>query len=456
MNQKSLPSARRPTFGLCYRLGSLLPVLTVLFCSNTAWGQHQDPPTYSRDVAPILQQKCQSCHNPQGIGPMPLMAFEQVRPFATLIKDRVTRGIMPPWHLDRTTGIQRYKNDISLTTEEIRVIADWVDGGTLRGDPADLPPAVEILSGADWQLEEQLGPPDLVIRSAPYDVIANGQDQWWMPEVKFEGLESERWLRAAEFKPSYPLGKKVVHHGHAVLIPEGGRRQVALSRYGVGKAWEIYPEGTGMRVPPRGTIAWNLHYFPVGVEGDDDVVEVGLWFYPDGQRPELETVGEVLMRVDGRNGMARGQDILIPPHGYQVLQGTHVLESPATLHSFRPHLHMRGKVMTMEAIYPDGRKEVLSQVNKYNHNWQISYLYADDTKPLLPGGTVLQFTSVFDNTANNPLNPDPNQWVVFGRRGVDEMSHAWVGITYMNEEQFARAVDARRASQETLRLGSEQ
>ena len=108
--------------------------------------------------------------------------------------------------------------------------------------------------------------------------------------------------------------------------------------------------------------------------------------------------------------------------------------------------------MTMEAIYPDGRKEVLSQVNKYNHNWQLSYIYADEARPLLPAGTVLQFTSVFDNSADNPLNPDPNQWVVFGRRGVDEMSHAWVGITYLNAEQFARAQAERSAAQQTLSL----
>lgn len=412
-----------------------------------------DDATYSRDVAPILQEKCQTCHNPEGIGPMSLMTYEQVRPWAPLIKDRVTRGIMPPWHLDRTTGIQQYKNDISLSVDEIATIANWVDAGAPQGDPADLPGPVEIVSGAQWQLEERLGPPDLVLRSAPYDVIANGQDQWWEPNIRFEGLDQERWIRATEFKPSYPLGKKVVHHGHAVLIPEGERREVGLSRYGVGKAWEVYPEGTGMRVPTSGTIAWNLHYFPVGTEVPRDVVEVGLWFYPEGERPELETVGEVLMRVDGMNGTARGQDILIPPNGYQVLQGTHVLKSPATLHSFRPHLHMRGKIMSMEAIYPDGRKEVLSQVDRYNHNWQIAYIYDDDAQPLLPQGTILQFTSVFDNTANNPLNPDPNQWVVFGRRGVDEMSHAWVGITYMNEEQYERAVGERRARQETLRLG---
>jgi len=381
------------------------------------------------------------------------MTYDQVLPFAPLIKDRVEKRIMPPWHLDKTTGIQRFKNDISLTEEQIAVVSNWVDQGAAEGDPADLPTPVTVVSGADWQLADQLGPPDVIIKSTPYDVIANGQDQWWMPEVEFQDMESERWLRAAEFKPSYPLGKKVVHHGHAVLVPEDGGRTVALARYGVGKTWEMYPEGTGMRVPAKGTISWNLHYFPVGAEGPGDVVEVGLWFYPHGERPELETVGEVLLRVDGRNGMARGQDILVPPHSYQVLQGTHILESPATIHSYRPHLHMRGKVMTMEAIYPDGRKEVLSQVNKYNHNWQISYMYDDDVKPLLPTGTILQFTSVFDNTVNNPLNPDPNQWVVFGRRGVDEMSHAWVGMTYMNEEQFQQAVSERRARSETLPLG---
>lgn len=415
-----------------------------------------DALTYSKDIAPILQEKCATCHNPDGIGPMPLLTYEQVWPFATLIKDRTTARIMPPWHIDTTVGIQQFKNDASLSDEQIAMIAAWVDAGFPEGDPADLPPPVEFPHGAEWQLADQLGPPDMILRSAPFDVIANGQDQWWTPDVEFEGLDKERWLRAAEFKPSYPLGKKVVHHGHAVLVPgnpeEFGRSQVALARYGVGKSWEIFPEGTGMRVPTDGHIAWNLHYFPVGAEGDDDVVEVGLWFYDEDEQPELESTGESMFRVDGLNGMARGQDIVIPPHGYQVLQGTHVLQSPAVIHSYRPHLHMRGKVMTMEAILPDGRKEVLSQVNKYNHNWQISYLYADEAKPILPKGTVLQFTSVFDNTANNPINPDPEQWVVFGRRGVDEMSHAWVGITYIDEEEYAQAVAERRASQETLNV----
>lgn len=436
------------------RLRKIIQISLSIFslCIIGHQSQAEGMPTYSKDVAPILQAKCASCHNPEGIGPMPLQNYEQVKPFAALIHDRTSKRIMPPWHVDTGIGIQSFKNDASLSDDQIDIIEDWFLAGAPEGDPTDLPEPIEFPSGAAWQLGDQLGPPDLIIKSSPYDVIANGQDQWWTPNVPFQGLNSERFLKAAEFKPSYPLGKKVVHHGHAVLVPEGGGRSVALARYGVGKSWEMFPEGTGMRVPADGRIAWNLHYFPVGAEGPGDVVEVGLWFYPEGQTPEKETVGEAMFRVDGLKGMARGQDIVIPPHGYQVLQGTHRLDAPAVIHSYRPHLHMRGRVMTMEAIYPDGKKEVLSQVNNYDHNWQIAYMYEDDVKPLLPTGTILQFTSVFDNTANNPINPDPEQWVVFGRRGVDEMSHAWVGITYIDEEQYAQSVAERRAQQEMLRL----
>lgn len=424
----------------------------------SAHAQEEVAPTFSEHVAPILQQSCQQCHNPSGVGPMSLMTYEEVRPFSMLIKDRVEKRIMPPWHLDKNIGIQQYKNDISLSDQEISTIVAWAEAGAPQGDSALMPEPMEFPSGDAWQLESEMGPPDLVVRSSPYDVIANGQDQWWEPRVEFDGLDEERWLKAAEFKPSYPMGQKVVHHGHAVLIPEGdtelGSRP--LARYGVGKSWEVFPDGVGLRIPENGTVAWNLHYFPVGEEAPQDVVEVGLWFYEKGQEPAMETAGEQLFRVDGRNGTARGQDILIPPHGYQVLQGTYVLDDPAELHSFRPHLHMRGKVMTMEAIYPDGKQELLSQVNKYDHNWQIAYLYEDHVKPLLPKGTVLRFTSVFDNTADNPINPDPDQWVAFGRRGVDEMSHAWVGVTYLNEEEYQQARQRREAQNRTLDFSSEE
>ncbi len=282
------------------------------------------------------------------------------------------------------------------------------------------------------------------MRSSPYDVIDNGQDQWWGPSVPFEGLDRERWIKAYEFKPSFPHGLRVVHHGHATLRAAG--QAVGIAHYGVGKRYETFPEDVGMAFPAgEADIEWNLHYFPVGIDVPGDVVEVGLWFYPEGERPRLETRGEVLMRADRMGGMPRGGDILIPPHGQQVLQGVHVLDQPTLINSFRPHLHMRGKEMSMEAIYPDGRREVLGKVSDYKHIWQIAYQFAPDAKPLLPRGTVLLFTSVFDNSADNPLNPDPEQWVVFGRRGVDEMSHMWVGITELEQGEFDRLVAERQA-----------
>jgi hypothetical protein len=238
------------------------------------------------------------------------------------------------------------------------------------------------------------------------------------------------------------------------------RGGVGIAHYGVGKGYEIFPEGVGMRVPAgEGQVDWNIHYSSLHMDRDvpDDVVEIGLWFYPRGETPDLQTEGEVLFRVDGHNSydrpMNRANDILIPPNGYQVIQGMHVLEEPALIGSFRPHMHTRGKEMSMEAILPDGRRMMLGKVDDYKHIWQLGYEFEEDAKPLLPKGTVLMFSAVFDNTAENPLNPDPNQWVVFGRRGPDEMVHMWVNITYLSEEQFEE-IAASRASTPVAQAGN--
>jgi hypothetical protein len=425
-------------------------VLTfLLLLSGSAFSQASGISTFTRDVAPILQRSCQVCHSENGIGPMPFVTYEQVRRFAPLIKSRVESREMPPWHLDQTIGIQAYKNDISLTQEEIETIVDWIDAGTPRGDTADLPSPIEFPKGDSWQAEKVLGrPPDVVFRSTPYTVLANGQDQWWNPEVDFEGFDETRWLQATEFKPSFPLGKRVVHHGHAFYQRPGERESsTPLHLYGVGKiGGDIFEEGTGMRIEPgRAQISWSLHYFPISEEVPDNVVEVGLWFYPPEEKPEREVAGEVRFVVDQMQGHPRGADILIPPNGYQILESAHVVETPLLIHSFRPHMHMRGSGMSMEAIYPDGRREMLSSVNRYNHNWQMAYYYEEYAQPLLPQGTVLLFHAFMDNTANNPINPDPDVWVVRGQRGVDEMSHAWVGVTYLDEEEYERLA-AERAS----------
>jgi len=406
--------------------------------------------TFTRDVAPILYENCVECHRTGSFAPMSLLNYESARRYATRIKFRVETRQMPPWHVDRTVGIQDYENDASLTDAEIETIVQWVDGGALRGDDRDMPQPPDLPEGGAWQLEEQLGrPPDMIVSSSEYDVIANGQDQWWGPSVEFAALDEPRWIQSYEFKPAYPMGLKVVHHGHASL--RFADQTVAIAHYGVGKRYETFPEGVGMLVPAgQAQVVWNLHYFPAGEQVESDVVDVGLWFYPKGEEPGIETRGEVLMRVDRTNGMPRGGDILIPPYGKQVLQGVHTLRRPTLINSYRPHMHMRGKEMSMEAIYPDGRREMLGKVSDYRHIWQLSYQYAEDAKPLLPAGTVLLFTSVFDNSAENPLNPDPNQWVVFGRRGVDEMSHMWVGLTNLEQEVYERMMVERQEREQRI------
>ncbi len=410
---------------------------------EVAMSAGNDAPTWSRDIAPIIQRSCQQCHRPDGIGPMPLLTYEQTVPFAPLIRFRVEQRIMPPWHLDKTVGIQEYENDISLSDDEIATIVQWADAGAPEGDPADMPPPVEYPPAYEWELEAELGPPDFVVRSEPFTVVANGQDQWWDHTVEFEGLAERRWIRAAEFKPSYPLGVKVVHHGHVRFVQDGYRME--LVGMGVGKRWDKLPDGVGkLLLPGPAQISWGLHYFPIGTPVPDDVVEAGVWLYPPGYEPELSSSGEQRHLIDGtfRTG-PRARDLIIPPHGFLTLEHAYVLEQPALLQSFRPHMHMRGTAMSMEAIYPDGRREMLSRVNQYNHNWQIAYIYEDEAQPLLPKGTVLLFHSQFDNTANNPINPDPDQWVLFGARGVDEMSHAWVGVTYLTEEDYQRLLRER-------------
>ena len=414
-------------------------------------------PTFSRDVAPILQRSCQHCHQPAGIAPMSLLDYREARPWARSIRDRVERRLMPPWHLDPTIGIQDYKNDVSLTPDEIATVVRWVDAGAPEGDPADLPEPLEFPRADAWEVEALLGrPPDFVVRSTPYHVVANGQDQWWNPELEFKGFDVPRYIRAAEFKPSWPLGIKVTHHGHATLRSaapaEGDERppSVRLVGMGIGKRWDLLPEGVGKLLPPGpGTVRFSLHYFPAGEEVTE-VADVGVWLYPEGEEPGKVTAGERQFYVDGTHReRLRASDILIPPHGHLVLEDQYVMERPVLIQSFRPHMHMRGTEMSMTALYPDGRRELLSSVNRYDHNWQIAYVYDDDAQPLLPKGTVLMLRAKWDNTAANRINPDPDQWVVFGARGVDEMSHAWIGVTYLDDAEYEELAAARAAGDES-------
>jgi len=408
--------------------------------------------TFAKDVAPIVQQKCQMCHRPGSIAPMSLMTYEDVVRRAATIRSRVQSRTMPPWHIDKTVGIQEFKNDRSLTDAQINTITRWVDGGTPLGDPKDLPAPVSWPDPALWQLAERFGEPDLIVKSQPFTIEPKGQDKWFRPVVE-TGLTEPRWVRAIEVKPSMPNGRKSVHHVLALLVqPEEGITGLASTavhsghrmsaglfmEWAIGKVGEIFPENAGKLMLPGSKIRWEIHYYAVGQQIKDDVVELGVWFYPKGYVPKNRTILRMF-------NAARESELDIPPGKVSMTQNIYVLPAPARVENFQPHMHMRGKAMSMEAIYPDGRKELLSMVSNFQWRWHVNYIYADSTAPLLPKGTVLVFTAWHDNTANNRSNPDPTQWVGWGDRTVDEMAHVWVDVTYLEQEDYDKLVAERRA-----------
>ena len=447
-------------------LGSLVAFFgfTVVLAVGTPTVAAQEPMaegvTFARDVAPILQANCEACHRPGSIGPMALMDYEQVRPWAPMIREKVSTRAMPPWPYDRTIGIQELKNDPSLTDEEIATIVAWVDSGAPEGNPADLPEPVEWPEYSEyWQLAEQYGEPDLTVRTEPFVVAANGLDQWFDSDVAIEGLQGERWIRAIEIRPSTPEAAYVFHHGNSSLdqVNEAGESERAgLIAAAVGKMYDILPSDAGKKIYPGARVTSGIHYFPIGDE-INATMDIGIYLYPEGEVPRYVTDGTSTLQADnsrsGRNGGwtsispvdaggVRAVDIFIPPHSTQMLRGTWVVQQPTRIHSVRGHMHLRGKYQMMEAVYPDGRREVLSKLD-WQHRWHTTFIYEDHAAPLLPKGTVVILTSYFDNTADNPGNPDPNQLVVFGRRSVDEMSHLWIGRTFFEQDEFDRLVAER-------------
>jgi mono/diheme cytochrome c family protein len=407
--------------------------------------------TYAKDVAPIFQQNCQQCHQPGSIAPMSLLSYEDAKKYATRIKNKVSQRLMPPWHIDRTVGIQQFKNDRSLSDAQVSTIVKWVDAGAPLGDPKDMPPAITFPDPNRWQLAEKLGQqPDLIIKSKPYTLAARTQDKWFRPVVE-TGVTEPRWVRAIEVKPAKDRDRKVVHHVLAYLVQdEPGVTGLASTahdhqanaglfmEWAVGKTGQIFPEDAGKLMLPGSRIRWEVHLHAIGEEYKDTQVEMAIYFYPKGVVPQHRTV---LRMFD----VSRGSELDIPPNEKTVTQNFYVLPAPARLENFQPHMHMRGKAMSLEAIYPDGRKELISQVSNFQWNWHINYIYATDVAPLLPKGTTLAFTAWHDNTAGNPLNPDPAQWVGWGDRTVDEMAHNWIDVTYLEQDEFDKMVAERKA-----------
>jgi hypothetical protein len=409
------------------------------------------PVTFTHDIAPIFQEKCQVCHRPESIAPMPFLTYEQTRPWAKSIRERVATRQMPPWHIDKTVGIQKFKNDRSLSDEQIATIVRWVDAGAPKGDPKDMPAPVQWPSEETWNFKSQFGEPDLIVTSPAYKVTAEMPDAWYRPVVD-TGLKEPRWVRAIEIRPKTVSGRKVTHHALARLKQEEPNAEPAVAAAGdggaglfmewaVGKQGEVMRPNSGKLMLPGSQIVFEVHYHAVGEEVTDSV-EMAVYFYPKGQEPKYRQTLGLFSAIAGGN---RALDI--PPNTLTVTQNFHVMRRAGRVENFQAHMHLRGKGMSMEALLPNGQTQVLSHVKDYNFNWHNNYVYADDVAPLLPKGTILKITAWHDNTTANKMNPDPEQWVGWGDRTIDEMAHAWINVTYMSDEDFKLEVDKRKASE---------
>jgi mono/diheme cytochrome c family protein len=402
--------------------------------------------TYTKDVAAILQQNCQMCHQPGGIGPMPLMTFDEAKIFAARIRQKVVAREMPPYHYDTDIGIQELKNDGRLTNAEIQTIVSWVDGGTPQGDPAHMPPPVVWPKAGEYRLSATLGPPDLIIKSTPYTVPAQGQDIWWQPVVP-TGITQERCIKAIETKPS-AAARGVTHHANS-SFRVNGRPSTRLSEYAIGKLGEIVPDGACRMAPANSEVSFDIHYYPHGNQVVDDQVEVGIWFQPEDYAAKYR---QTLTLYNLQGG--RGFDI--PPHGTLMTQGFHSFQTPVRIDSFQPHGHLRMVAKSLQILRKNGRLETVSMVSNWNPMWHLSHVYEDNVAPLLEVGDFLVITAWYDNTENNHHNPDPDQWVGVGDRTTDEMSHAWIAVTHLDDEMYKTilAERAARAKPATDQSGS--
>jgi hypothetical protein len=393
--------------------------------------------TFTKDVAPILQKHCQVCHRPDNIAPMSLLTYQDVRPWAKSIKQQVVQHNMPPWFIDPHVGVRKFKDDPSLSEQEIATIAAWADAGAPMGNPADMPPPRQFEDADKWHI----GKPDLIVSMPVAYTVKPASSDWWGNFIADSGLAEDRYIKAVETKPT-PTGIKVVHHAVTSLAyDDGSGGGGTLNEYAVGKNGDIYPDDSGKLMKAGARIRFNMHYHAIG-QPVTDRTQVAFVFYPKGYTPK-----HVINTVLSPNN----DDLDIPAGADNVRSDAYFkLERPARLTGYQPHMHNRGKAQCLEAIYPNMTVEQISCVNRYNFGWQIAYNYADDVTPLLPAGTIMHTITWHDNSTKNPFNPDARNWVGFGNRTTDDMSRAWLNFYYLSDEEFKAEVEARNARNRPL------
>jgi hypothetical protein len=381
--------------------------LTIFFALTPAIGVSA-PVTFAKDIAPIMFEHCAMCHRPGEVAPMSLLSYEEARPWAKSIAKVVRDKTMPPWSGE--SAKHQWRNDISLSDEQIATMLAWVEQGSPLGDKNDLPPAPKFTDG--WKL----GEPDHIVTLKTVNV-AEGGDDLFLKEVIEIDLGEPKWIRAIEFMPG---DRRVTHHIQATyrnIAPDGSAKAAGgAENLGVGGILAIwtagmppfeFPDGVGRPIGPKARILIDSHYHPVGI-ATSDTTKIGLYF---GKGPLQKEVATLVVANTG---------IRIPPEAPAHPEvGFLTFDYDAKILAFSPHLHVRGKAMRYDLILPNGERETLLDVPKYNYNWQWQYY---PTEPIdAPAGSKLEVTAVWDNSPANPANPDPKKEIIYRGDTFNEM-----------------------------------
>lgn len=359
--------------------------------------------TFTKDVAPILNNNCVSCHRAGEIGPMSLTSYKEARPWARSIKEKVATRVMPPWHADPNHG--NFANDRRLTQKDIDTIVAWVDQGAAEGNPKDLPPTPQFPEG--WNI----GKPDAIF-SLPqeFPVPADSVVDYKYFTVP-TGFTEDKWVQAAEIRPDK---RGVVHH--IIVFIRKGAEQKLLVGYAPGEQPAVMSKGLAKKIPAGADLIFQVHYTPNGTDTKDRSF-VGLVFAKEPPRNELQTRPIMNMRF------------AIPPGdpNYEVTS-SFTFPEDGEIHSLMPHMHLRGKDFVYKVTFPDGSSKVILSVPKYDFGWQSYYILKEPIRA--PKGTRVDCVAHFDNSTNNKYNPDPKKEVRWGDQTWEEMMIGWMSFTF--------------------------
>ncbi len=419
----------------------LIAVPVAAAASSTA--NDQTAVTFYEHVLPVLQDNCQTCHRPNGanlggmVAPMSFVTYDETRPWAKSIARKVEAREMPPWHAAPAQhGV--FENERTLSDQQIATLVGWAANGAEAGDSAAAPPPKSFPSSDGWLI----GEPDLIVTMPEkYFVDDSVEDQYitFQSKITDEMLSEPRWVKAVEFRP----GSSVVHH--IIAPPLGG--------IAPGNDPRIYKDGYGSRLEPGATVSWQMHYHKEAGAGTGtwDQSQAAIRFYPKGYQPvhvvQSAPMGNMWFEIP-------------PGDSNYTSKVSYTFDRDSKIVSFLPHAHLRGKSAKFVAHYPDGRDETILEVPKYDFNWQTTYRFREEKA--VPAGTRIELTMSWDNSADNPNNPDPTETVVYGGPTTSEMMFGFMGYTDAEEGYVPESVGgfgggrgeaARQDPREMLRRG---